>query len=113
MRAKKIIGLVLIILGVASYLFGNYVATQVVDGKKKIAKTQKTVNKVRGITDLNPDTKVVGKIATQPIQKKIDEGRGDVKTYGTLAMLLHTVGIVLFAIGLLLLLMGFLSKKKQ
>jgi len=111
--SKKILGLILLVIGVGLYLFGNYVSNQVVEGKKKIEKTQRTVDNVRHYSKVDPYAEAVGKIATNPVQKKINEGREEVSNYRKLAKALHTSGLVLLGLGVLFLLLGFTSKKKH
>lgn len=111
--AKKIIGILLIFLGVAAFLFANYVANQVEEGKQKIKNTQKTVNQVKKISKVNPYSKAIGEIATQPVQEKINAGKEEVKQYSKLAKRLYVGSYISFGLGLLFLIFGFIYKKKK
>ncbi len=111
MNCKRIIGIILIICGVGLYIAGSYVAGEVAQGRKKISSAQKSVNQLRGLTNLSPITKDAGDLATGSAQKKIDAGRYKANTYQVLAGWLHGVGIAIFVIGIIILVWSFFRKK--
>ncbi|PCI95942.1 hypothetical protein COB11_00650 [Candidatus Aerophobetes bacterium] len=110
---KRIIGIVFLVLGIGFYVFGNYVASEVADGRKKISSGQKSVDDVQSLSKLTPFTKGIGKAATGSAQKKIDKGREDVRKYQILADWMHGVGIGVFVIGAGLLAYSFIFKKRN
>lgn len=108
---KKILCPILIVLGIGAFIFGIYISGQVRIGEKKIHNAQKGVNQVCNLAKGNSYTKLVGKVATSPIQKKINEGKGTVQGYKKLASWLKISGIVLFSVGFIWLL--FVPSKKK
>lgn len=110
---KKIIGIVLLVIGICLYLFSGYISTQVAQGQQKIVNTQKNVNRARGLTNLSPYTKDIGNVATQPIQQKIDQGKQEVAQYQALANWLRLGGVICIVAGVVLFVFGTLGKKSQ
>ena len=113
MKVKRIIGIVLLVLGVGFYIFGSYVASEVSDGRKKISSAQSTVDGIDSLSKVTPFTKGLGKAATGSAQKKINKGREDVRKYQILADWMHGVGIGVFAVGVGLLAYTFIFKKRD
>ena len=74
MKIKRIISLVLLIVGIGCYFFAGYISGEVAEGRKKIASGQKTVDELQGLSKLSPYTKDIGEAATSSAQKKIDAG---------------------------------------
>lgn len=112
MSAKRIVSIVLLILGVGFYIFGTYIESEVTQGEKKIANAQGMVDKGKSLTDITPFTKGIGDMATSSAQKKIDEGKEKAHNYQILANWLHGSGIGLFVIGAILLGVSFIRPKK-
>ena len=74
MRLYKIIGILLIVGGIASFLFANYIRSQVDQGKHKVRKAQSAVNSANQAASADPTLYLFSRTATGPIQKKINEG---------------------------------------
>lgn len=110
---KKITAVILLILGVGFYVLGTYVSSEVTQGEKKITRAQKNVNRVQGLTNISPYTKDVGKAATSPIQKKIDEGKQVASKYKGLSSWFHGGGIALFIIGSIFLIRSIYTKRSR
>ena len=113
MNVRKILGFVLVVVGVALFVFGGYVSGQVDDGRKKIKSAEQGVNFSRRITRSNQYTKDIGEMATQSAQRKIDQGRRYADSYQTLAFWLSLSGIIVFAVGILLFIIGFFHRKNK
>lgn len=113
MLGRRITSIVLLILGIAMFIFGSYISGQVAQGEKKIANAQQNVNQVRKLTKASPYTKGLGKVATQPVQQKINEGKQTASQYKKVATWLHIGGSVLFILGVVLLIFSFSDKKKK
>ncbi len=112
MNIRRISGIVLMVVGVGLFLFGNYVAGEVDQGRKKISSAQQKVDFGKKATDLSPYTKDIGNLAAKPIQKKIDEGKDEADQYQTLARWTHISAIAVFALGILLFIFSFIHRKK-
>ena len=105
---KKILGLLLIAGGITLLGISYYIKHEVEVGKEKIASAQEKVDIGKKIFSMNSTTKEIGKIATSPIEHKINNGVRDVAYYEKLAYELQIGGVLLFVLGMGLL---FLPKK--
>ena len=103
MRGKKIFSFILMILGICCFIFGSIVGGKVKKGESQIQSAQKGVNTVDNATRGNPYAHAIGKIATDPVQKKIDSGKVKAGKYKVLSFWFRIGGIALFVIGLILL----------
>ncbi|MBM3192944.1 MAG: hypothetical protein FJZ59_01770 [Chlamydiae bacterium] len=109
---KRVLGSIILAVGVLAYLFGMYISQEVGAGKKKLAHAERSVSKGKELTDIIPYTEGLGDLATAGAEKKIDEGKKDVETYTKVAEILHMGGVILFIGGALLVVMSFTNKKK-
>jgi hypothetical protein len=109
---KRVVGTIILAVGVIAYVLGMYIEGEVGAGKKKIAKAESSVNAGKELSSLSPVTKEIEDLASSGVEKKIDEGKQDVATYTKVAEILHMGGIVFFIGGALLIVMSFTNKKK-
>lgn len=101
MNAKRILGIVLAVGGIAMFIVSVYITNQVESGKLQIASGQQKVDTANRLFSLDPTTKAVGKrVLTDPAQEQIDEGKDQVAHYEMLAARLKVGGIILFIAGL-------------
>ncbi len=112
MKKKRILGGILVILGIVFYIFGSYISGEVAEGRKKIASAQGSVDKLQGLSDVTPFSKGLGDMATGSAQKQIDAGKQDADKYQKIANWLHGGGIVIFIAGVGLLIFSFVRKNK-
>ena len=110
---KKIVGVVLCVLGIAGIIVSNYISNQVAEGKLKIAKGQSQVDQGKRLFSLSPATKEMGKGMTDSAQRKIDAGKGQVQDYETIARELEIGGIILIVAGAVVFLLGCGHKEKK
>lgn len=99
MGYKKILGIFLVLIGAGLIIFGSIVSKKVQQGDLKIQRSQNTVDTVRGISRINPDTKKIGKAVTRPAQKKINQGKVEANRYRAIALWSKIGGILLIAVG--------------
>lgn len=99
MDKRKILGLVLIIVGAVLLFFSNYIAEQVAAGRIQIAEGQRSVNSVDTLFSGSEYTKPVGKMFTGSAQRKIDRGEVEANRYEALSGQLKVGGIILIVIG--------------
>lgn len=110
MSVRRILGLILIVGGLAMVLISNYIKGQVEGGKQQISSAQKKVNQADGLFSMSPATKQIGKGMTEGAQKKIDAGKEQVAYYAQLASQLQTGGWIALALGAILVI---IPQKKQ
>ncbi len=111
MKTKKILGVVLVIIGVAMLLGSNYIKTQVLEGNQRIASAEKSVKQADTLFSLNPVSKEVGKGFTGSANKRIAEGKDEIAYYTSLAQGLQTGGIAVIVVGAVVFIWGFRKKK--
>lgn len=99
MKSKKLISLILILLGVGLIGTSMYITSEVEKGKGKIARAQHQVDQGGSLLSLTPVTKEIGDELTGGAQKKIDEGKQQVAHYEGIAQFCRVGGIVLLVIG--------------
>ncbi len=100
MKWIKILGITLIVMGIASFVGGNYIRSQVDQGKKKVRKAQSGVNAVNSASSSDPALYFFSKAATGPIQSQINEGKKDIVYFQALAKNLDIAGWVMVIVGL-------------
>jgi hypothetical protein len=110
MKMLRIIGILILVAGIAAILFSNYITTQVKEGKLKITQGEQKVNKGKQLFSLSPATKEVGGALTQSADKKIQEGKEQVGYYEQLASELQIGGIIGCIVGAGLILFSFIGK---
>ena len=101
--SKRIIGILLLIVGIALIVTSQYIKGRVEKGKTTISHAQKSVDQSKGLSSLSPYSEAIDKTITDPAQKKIDEGQADILYYENLAKQLQIGGIVLILLGIILL----------
>lgn len=111
MNVKRILGIVLLLAGIACILFAKYINNQITEGQAKVDKAQQQVDQSNSLFSLNPVTKEVGKGLTNPIQQKINAGQATIEQYEALALWLNVGGIVLIVLGVIVFLLGFAGKR--
>lgn len=107
---KKVIGIIVIIAGIAALIFSSYIKKQVEEGKSQIGSAQKKVNQGNSLFSLNPVAKEVGQGITGSAQKKINAGTQEVAQYEEIAKWLQICGIIVIVLGAGVL---FLKKKDK
>jgi hypothetical protein len=113
MKILRILGIVVMVAGIACIFFSNYITNQVNEGKIKIEKGQKTVDKSNSLFSTNPYTKPIGKGITSSGQKKINAGKEEVAYYEQLARTLQISGIVGIIVGAALTIFSFFGQRKK
>lgn len=113
MLVLRILGFIVLIAGIGSILFSNYITEQVNAGKIQIAQGERAVNRGNQLFSLNPIAKEVGKGITAPAEKKIEKGKEQVAYYQDLAQTLKTAGISGIIIGAGMAIISFFGRKKK
>ena len=110
MLIRRIIGVLLIIAGIASFCTSLYIMSEVEAGKQKISNAQQKVDQGNGLFSLNPITEEIGQGVSSSAQSKINAGQAEIAKYTKLANNLQIGGIVLVIAGAGIL---FIGKKKK
>ena len=103
---KRIIGVIIIIVGIIAIVFSNYIKNQVAEGKVKIKKGEKTVGAMDTLFSQSETTETLGKPLTSSAKKKIAAGKEDVQKYTMIGNLFLAGGIVVIIVGLGLVFIG-------
>lgn len=106
MKKKKSFGVILIVLGLVLFGFAHYIKQQVAAGTLQVVSAQKGLNAGKGLFNLAPGGDKVGSAVTSPIQRKIDDGKGEISYYTNLANGLQILGIVCVAGGIFVFVRG-------
>ncbi|HEY5260145.1 MAG TPA: hypothetical protein VIJ46_05795 [Rhabdochlamydiaceae bacterium] len=99
MHSKKIIGIVLIVIGVAMFIFSNSISNQVAEGRGEISSAQSQVDTGNTLFSMTPETKQVGKVFTGSAQDQINAGSAKADYYERMAHWLKIGGVVIALIG--------------
>lgn len=102
MDFRRILGTILILLGVAAILTSVYIDKEVEKGRGQISSAQNQVDQGKKVMGLVPNSKPIGNIITGSAQGKIDAGKRDVAKYEKISNQLFYVGIALVVIGFIL-----------
>jgi hypothetical protein len=101
MNLKRIIGILIAVVGLASIFFANHIKAQVGEGKEKVSSAEKSVGQGQSLFGSNPVTQQIGQKALfDPAQKKINAGKEEIAYYETLASRLEIGGAILIVVGL-------------
>lgn len=109
---KKILSILLLVLGGASYGGSVYIEKQVAAGNLKLQNAQKTLDQTDQILSLSPYSAPLGKGLKEASKGKIQEGQQQIAYYTDLASNLKIAGYVLAGLGLISIPFTFRKKKK-
>ena len=110
MKKKRILGIIIIAIGLFFIGSSIYIKQEVNAGRKQISEAQETVKSGKKLFSINPFTKEIGKSITDVMEGKIKEGSDKADRYEALSFWLMIGGII-FVIGGAVLI--YLSKKKR
>lgn len=112
MKFMRILGILIVIAGVAALFFSNYIDQQILEGKTKIAEGEKAVTQGNQLFSGNPISKEIGKGLTGSSQKKIARGKEEIAYYEQLSSQLQTGGTIAIILGAGVFIASFFFKKK-
>lgn len=113
MKLLRILGLLILAAGIGCLFFASYITEQVNAGKAQINQGEQAVSKGNQLFSFNPVAQQVGKSVTNPIQKKINEGKETIAHYEHMAEMFYTGGIIGIIVGGALFLFTFFCKGKK
>jgi hypothetical protein len=111
MNIRRILGIVVVIAGIALIIISQYIKTQVAEGNLQISSAQEKVNQGNKLFSLSPYSKPIGQQMTGAAQKKINAGQEQVAYYTQLADQMQIGGIALIVIGTVIILIPRKSKR--
>jgi hypothetical protein len=107
---RKIMGILIIILGVVGIFVSMYIKGQIGIGRSAISSAEEKVSMGKTLFSLSPATKEIGKGITRGAEEKIEAGRQEISKYDTLANWALIGGIVVIVLGATIL---FIPGKKS
>ena len=110
MNIKRILGIVILIAGVAMVFTSHYIMGQVAEGKMKISDAEEKVGTAKGLFSLSPVTKELSRGKLEEADSQIEAGKGEVAYYEKMAGQLQVGGYILIGIGIIVVIFG--RKKK-
>jgi hypothetical protein len=113
MKTLRVLGVLILVAGIASILFSNYITTQVLEGKGQIQAGEQKVKQSQQLFSGNPVSQQIGQGLTGGANKKIAQGKEQIAYYENLAETLNTAGIVAIVVGAGLFLFSFFMRKKK
>lgn len=113
MNLKRILGFIVLIVGIVMLFVSNNIKEQVAAGTLKVKSAEKTVNQANSLFSLSPTAKELTKGSMQGAQKKIAAGKEQIAYYSKLADELQMGGFVLIGAGILIIVLGKKSTKKK
>jgi hypothetical protein len=99
MVARRIVGIILVLAGIAMLVSSHIITVRVAEGSMQISSAQGQVDQANQLFSLNPYSKQAGKVVTGSAQNQINEGRHTVAYYEGLARTLQIAGIVSIIVG--------------
>jgi hypothetical protein len=112
MTFRRVLGFLMLLIGILLILASRYIKNQVEQGQQQINSAQSKVNQADSLFSLNPTSKQVGQVVTGSAQNKINEGKQQVVEYTTLAERLNISGIVVVVLGIGYLILFGIKKKR-
>lgn len=109
----KILGILIVIAGIAALLFSNYIDTQVLQGKTQIAQGEQAVAKGNKMFSGNPVSEQFGKAITGGATQKIAKGKEEIAYYEDLSSKLKTGGTIAIIVGAGIFIFGCFRKKNR
>ncbi len=113
MILKRVLGIVLLTIGIILYFFSSYISSQVAEGKEKISSAKEQVNVAGKLFSMSPYTKGIGKEVSATGEKKIGEGEQKVAKYEKIAHQLYIGGIILVVLGAGVIAWSFAKRTKK
>jgi hypothetical protein len=113
MKILRIVGILILVAGIAAILFSNYITNQVNEGKLQIAKGEKQVQQGKSMFSQSPYTAPLGGMVTGSGEKKLKAGKEQIAYYQQMASQLMTGGIVGCIVGGGLFLFSFMNRNKR
>lgn len=112
MKSLRILGALVLLLGIGMVGTSQYIQIQVLGGRAEISRGEKKVEQGRALFGVTPATKQVGDtVFFNSADKKIAAGKEQADHYEKLANQLQTGGIIAIIVGAGLILWSFVKKK--
>jgi hypothetical protein len=99
MNKKRILGIIILVVGVSLVVSSFYIKSRVSSGREEIAQAEKTVKRGKQLFSLNPTTKEIGKGLTDSADRKIQEGSAKADRYEIIALWFQISGGVFIVVG--------------
>lgn len=110
MNLKKIIAIIVFVVGLGMIGGSMYIKNQVEQGKLQVASAEEKLSQGKTLFSLNPVAKQIGEGISSAADRKIAGANRDIAYYSNLAQQLLVGGIVLVVIGAALFAFSFKTK---
>ena len=110
MKGNKVLGIVILIIGLVMLGASFYIKNQVLQGRMEISSAQSKVDTGKSLFGTTPATKPAGNILFSGAQNQIDAGTATADYYAQMANWLQIGGIILIIVGAGII---FLSGRKR
>jgi hypothetical protein len=109
-KANKVLGIVILIIGLVMLGASFYIKNQVLQGRMQISSAQSKVDTGKSLFNMSPTTQPAGNMMFSGAQSQIDAGSAQADYYAQMANWLQIGGIVLIIVGAGII---FLSGRKK
>ncbi len=106
MNVKRIIGIIVFVVGVVMLFVSANIKKQVSEGTLKVRSAEKSVGQANRLFSLSPAAKQLSQGSMRGAEKKIAAGKEQIAYYSKLADELQLGGFVLVAAGILIFVLG-------
>jgi len=113
MNVKKILAVIIFVIGVVLLFVSSNIKKQVAEGTLKVTSAEKSVNQANSLFSLSPTARQLTQGTMKGAQKKIAAGKEQIAYYSKLADELQLGGFVLIAAGILIFVLGGHQEKNK
>jgi hypothetical protein len=106
MNSKRILGIIVLVVGVVLLFVSSNIKKQVAEGTLKVSSAEKSVSQANSLFSLSPATKQLSQGAMKGAEKKIAAGKEQIAYYSKLADELQMGGFVLVIAGIVIFVLG-------
>lgn len=106
MNVKKIIGIIVFIVGVVMLFVSANIKKQVAEGTLKVRSAERSVGQANKLFSLSPTAKQLSQGTMRGAEKKIAAGKDQIAYYSKLADELQLAGFVFIAAGIVVFVLG-------
>lgn len=111
MDVRKIIAIVLVVIGGAMLGVSYYIKNEVAEGRIKVQNAERSVEKGKSLFSITPYTKPIGEGIAKSADKKIQEAKHEIGYYERMAQMLQIGGIIAIIVGGIIFLTSYKKRR--